>query len=68
MVDDRLLWLGTMSGLAKYDRELAGLVDIGESLSPHSIKSICVKDDSLWLGTTSGLLQVSRADGSLIEE
>jgi len=69
-MDDGLLWLGTMSGLAKYDQEQgkAEMVDIGESLSQHSIKSICVKGDSLWLGTTSGLLRIDRADGSLIEE
>ena len=70
MVDDSLLWLGTMSGLAKYDREQkkVEMVDTGESISQHSIKSICVKDNSLWLGTTSGLLQVGKDDGSLIEE
>lgn len=70
IMDDRLLWLGTMSGLAKYDREQgkAETVDIGEGLYQYSIRSICIKDDSLWLGTTSGLLQVGRADGSLIQE
>jgi len=70
MLDDRLLWLGTMSGLAKYDMEQgrAETVDIGEGFSHRSIKSICIKDDSLWLGTTAGLLQVGRDDGSLIEE
>jgi ligand-binding sensor domain-containing protein len=69
-LDDKLLWLGTMSGLVKYDWEQnkAEAIDIGEGLSHRSVRSICIKDDSLWLGTTSGLLQVSRADGSLIEE
>ncbi|MFC1717573.1 hypothetical protein ACFL6S_28185, partial [Candidatus Poribacteria bacterium] len=69
-IDDGFLWLGTMSGLVKYDREQgkAETMDIGEGLSQHSIRSICIKDDSLWLGTTSGLLQVSRVDGSMIEE
>jgi len=69
-LDGEILWLGTMSGLVKYDREQgkAETVDIGEGFSQRSIRSICIKDDSLWLGTTSGLLQVGRADGSLIEE
>ena len=69
-LDDNLLWLGTMAGLVRYDREQkkAEAMNIGEEIYPRSIKSICIKDDSLWLGTTSGLLQVSRADGSLIEE
>jgi len=70
VMDDGILWLGTMSGLAKYDREegKAEMVDIGEGLSHNSIRSICIRENSLWLGTTSGLLQVARADGSLIEE
>ncbi|MFC1715879.1 hypothetical protein ACFL6S_19575 [Candidatus Poribacteria bacterium] len=70
IMDDGFLWLGTISGLVKYDRKYgnAETVEIGEGFSQHSIRSICIKDDSLWLGTTSGLLQVSRADGLMIEE
>jgi len=69
-LDDRILWLGTMSGLVKYDREKGEVekVDIGKGFSHRSIRSICIKDGSLWLGTSSGLLQISKADGSLIEE
>jgi ligand-binding sensor domain-containing protein len=68
--DGRILWLGTWSGLVKYDREQkrSEIVDIGEGFSRYNIRSICVRDNSLWLGTTSGLLQVSRQNGSLIEE
>ena len=69
-LDGKFLWLGTMSGLIKYDREQdkAEAVDIGGAFSQCSISSICLKDDTLWLGTTSGLLQISRSDGSFIEE
>ena len=69
-LDDGVLWLGTMAGLVKYDREQekAEAVDIGDGFSQHTIRSICIKDGSLWLGTTSGLLQVDRTDGSFIEE
>ena len=68
--DGGILWLGTMSGLIKHDREQnrSEMVNIGEGFSQSNIRSICIKDESLWLGTTSGLLQVSRQDGSLIEE
>lgn len=69
-IEGNILWLGTMSGLLKYNIEQnqAELVDIGDGFSQHSITSICIKDDSLWLGTTSGLLQISKSDGSLVEE
>jgi len=67
--DDKILWLGTLAGLFKYDREQkkCQVVDIGEQSYPKSIRAICIKDDSLWLATTSGLLQVSKA-GLLTEE
>jgi streptogramin lyase len=63
--DGRILWLGTWSGLVKYDRTSNELRATSDG---YNIRSICIKDDSLWLGTTSGLLQVSKGDGSLIEE
>jgi ligand-binding sensor domain-containing protein len=68
--DDKILWIGTMSGLVRYDREQnqSQVVNIGEESHQYSVRAICIKDDLLWLATASGLLQVSRANGSLKEE
>ena len=69
-LDGKTLWLGTMAGLAKYDREQnqAEMVNIDGGPPNCNIRYIYIKGDSLWLGTTAGLLQISKADGSLIEE
>ena len=64
-LDGKILWLGTMSGLLKYNMESDELRVTSDG---YNIASICIKDDSLWLGTTAGLLQVSRTDGALMEE
>jgi ligand-binding sensor domain-containing protein len=63
--DNEVIWLGTLSGLVRYDRTSNELRVTSDG---YNISSICIKDDSLWLGTTSGLLQVSRSDASLIAE
>lgn len=65
--DGKVLWLGTISGLVRYDTDQnsSSLVNIGEGFN---INSICLNGDSIWLGTTSGLLQINRSNCSLTEE
>jgi ligand-binding sensor domain-containing protein len=70
LLDGKTLWLGTMSGLVKYetDKGTYNLANIGEGYSQRNIRSICINGESMWIGTTAGLLQVKKSDGLLMEE
>ena len=68
--DGKVMWLGTLIGLVKYDieRNFFETINIGNGLSRCNIRSICLDGDSLWLGTSAGMIQVRKSDGSMVEE
>jgi len=68
--DGKIIWLGTLIGLVKYDTEhnFFETINIKNNLSQCNIRYISVSKDSLWLGTSAGMIQIRKTDGSIVEE
>ncbi len=67
---DELLWIGTLSGLFKYDetKGYAESIKTANGSIFSNIRSICAFGDSLWIGTSVGMAQIRKSDGSVTEE